>query len=166
VPNTAEAHFVLPPPFDQVAPSNGAGYWANGSGCTAPIEAQLPDGVWFGYVLLPGHEASGNGVASFDLACFYEGEAAQAEADHDGEFLFGNWFYVRNRNSHLYSLTIPRQSDTYWLDSEGDYHHETYRYWPVGESVYGFCQEGCAVWIWVEGGQVTELWEQEPEYSD
>jgi hypothetical protein len=70
-------------------PTNADG--PDGSGCS-PGEGELPDGWWYGTIA-----ASPGEALTFDLACWYTGDAAVAEAARRGEEA-PNDFYVVNDN--------------------------------------------------------------------
>lgn len=71
---------------------------AQGSGCT-PGAGQLQDGVWFGFA----KEWSTTQIA-FDLACWWTGAAAEAEAASRGEEAFD--FYITNDNTTVRLVTV------------------------------------------------------------
>jgi hypothetical protein len=60
----------------------------SGSGCE-PGEDELPDGWWYGDLIVP----PGVGL-SFDLACYYTGAAAEAEAASRGDEVTNDYYVV------------------------------------------------------------------------
>lgn len=134
-------------PLTALPGSGGAG----GSGC-APGAGPLPDGVWFGYV-----EAIGATSIEFDLACFYFGEIAYTEGAADGVEVANDW-YVRNVNPTLRTVPVATGATVYELDA-GYVGFLTVPYpdWPAdpaGLSEWDF------FWLFVNGGEVTEILEQ------
>ncbi len=122
-----------------------------GSGCT-PETDTLPDGEWYGGVR--GFDEQG---FSFDLACLYVGEAAEAAAAEDGEESPPpNDYYVRNENEAIRMLAVGPDTPVTWYPS-GDPNDEvtgTYAEWieflATQESYLG-------IWVTVESGAVTEI---------
>ena len=129
---------------------------AHGSGCT-PGAAQLPDGIWFGFV-----EGETSDTLVFDLACFWTGTAAAERATEDGEEVFD--FYIRNENPDTRTLQRDPAGTAYWLDASGDLTPKAIPMsdWPVTTgSPYQECPgDNCAAWVYINGGVVTELVEQ------
>ena len=129
---------------------------AHGSGC-APGTGQLPDGIWFGFV-----EGATSDTLAFDLACFWTGAAAAERATEDGEEVFD--FYTRNENPETRTLQRDPAGTAYWLDASSDLTPQAIPMsdWPVtAGSPYQECpSDHCAVWVYVNGGVVTELVEQ------
>ncbi len=125
-----------------------------GSGCT-PGTDTLPDGEWYGGVR--GFDERG---FSFDLACLYIGDAAEAAAAEDGEESPPpNDYYVRNENDQVRMLTVDADTPVTWYTS-GDPNDEvtgTYAEWieflATQESYLG-------IWVTVESGAVTEITER------
>jgi hypothetical protein len=128
---------------------------AHGSGCAPPGDG-LPDGVWFGFA-----EGADDGAVTFDLACFWTGAAAQAEAAADGEEAFD--FYIRNINPKTFAVPLDLGGTAYWIDASGS---DTtpkpiaMTAWPVGGGYTPCPGEFCAVWLFVNEGVATELVEQ------
>jgi hypothetical protein len=148
-PYTVAAYGAFPEVF---AGSDGA----QGSGC-APGTDTLPDGIWFGYV-----RSVTDTSLSFDLACFWTGQAA---IDHAGGEEVNNDYFIGNTSSAL--RTVPRDPSgtAYWIDaSVPDLALQPVPMadWPVaGGSHYIPCPgEYCGVWLYVNGGVATELVEQ------
>ncbi len=121
-----------------------------GSGCTPGTDV-LSDGEWYGGVR--GFDDQG---FSFDLACLYIGDAAEAAAAEDGEESPPpNDYYVRNESDQIRMLTVHSDTPVTWYPS-GDPNDEvtgTYAGWieflATQESYLG-------IWITVENGVVTE----------
>jgi hypothetical protein len=80
------------PPIDEEGPS--------GSGCTPGDADVLPDGWWYGRLVVP----PGEGL-DFDLACYYVGAAAEAIAAERGDEV-SNDYYVVDDNPAVRPLTI------------------------------------------------------------
>ena len=72
----------------------------SGSGCTPGENEELTDGWWYGTV----SEAVTDEVV-FDLACYYVGAAAEAEAARRGDEV-NNDYYVVNENPRLRALMV------------------------------------------------------------
>jgi hypothetical protein len=83
------------PPFHDDGPS--------GSGCT-PGSDELPDGWWYGQLI----RADGQNTL-FDLACYYTGPAAEAEAARRGEEV-DNDHYVVDDNPADRAVTIAEDA--------------------------------------------------------
>jgi len=128
----------------------------HGSGCTPPGNV-LPDGIWFGAA-----EGLSGSTLTFDLACFWTGAAAQAEAAADGEEAFD--FYIRNINPKVFTIPLDPAGSAYSLDqSMPDVSNPLPIPMPVWPENLGWAtcpSEGCMVWIFINGGVVTELVEQ------
>lgn len=129
---------------------------ASGSGCTPGTADSLPDGEWFGFV-----EAAADGSVDFDLACWFNGEAAAAAAAEDGEESPPpNDYYVRNTNSGLRTLTVAGSASVTWLPNPGDPSTEEtvdYAAWLAGRAARDFQP---SVWLTIEDGAVARIVEQ------
>jgi len=125
-----------------------------GSGCT-PGTTELPDGEWYGQV--DAFDATG---ISFDLACWFTGEAAEVAAADDGEESPPpNDYYVRNENDEVRLLTVAVDTPVTWQPS-GDPNEVvegTFADWT--EYLEGV-EFRLGIWVTVTGGQVTEIVEQ------
>ena len=142
------------PTFAPLAPLPGSG-GAAGSGCT-PGAGPLPDGAWFGYVV-----AKSATAIDFDLACFFYGAIAYTEGAADGEEV-NNDYYVRNVNPTLRTTPVPATATVYEVDA-GSVGFLTVPFsgWPVDPSASIPCPStSCNVWVFVNGGEVTEILEQ------
>lgn len=127
---------------------------AEGSGC-APGTAELPDGSWYG--LVADFDAVG---ISFDLACWFEGEAAAAAATEDGEESPPpNGYYVRNENDEIRILSVAPSVPLTWYPSgdPGDVANGTFTEWT---EYLGGNEFRLGIWVTIAGGQVTEIEEQ------
>ncbi|MEA2023881.1 MAG: hypothetical protein U9N79_06270 [Actinomycetota bacterium] len=134
-------------PLAPLPGSDGAG----GSGC-APGAGPLPDGVWFGYV-----HSIGAASVDFDLACFYFGDIAYTKGAEDGVEVANDW-YVRNTNPTLRTVPVAAGATVYELDV-GNIGFLTVPFpdWPddpAGLSDWDF------FWLFVNGGEITEILEQ------
>ncbi|MGZ8786406.1 MAG: hypothetical protein ACXW1Y_12695 [Acidimicrobiia bacterium] len=130
---------------------------AHGSGCVVG-GSELPDGMWFGFV-----EGITADAVTFDLACFWTGEAAVAAATADGEEEIFD-FYIRNNNTQTRTVARSPAGTAYWLDGAGDLTPQAIPMndWPVtSDTAYQDCpSRHCAGWLYINDGQVTELIEQ------
>ncbi len=132
---------------------------ALGSGC-APGAGALPDGAWYGYAV--NWDATG---LDFDLACFYVGAAADAQAAARNDEEPPNGFYLVNDSPTTRRLPIDAATPAYRLALPGDVvglERTTYREMvtdpPSGISP---CPgEWCSVWVFVNDGRVTEVMQQ------
>lgn len=125
----------------------------NGSGCVVNADI-LPNGVWFGYAT----SVSGATI-TFDLACFFTGDAAVAAATADAAEAFD--FYIRNQNPKTYSVPIDGGADVFIVDPVTIEETQiSAASWPSGASFVPCPGEFCAVWLYVNGGQATGLVEQ------
>jgi len=146
------------PPAAPQAFAEGGG--ALGSGC-APGATTLPDGAWFGYATR--WDATG---IDFDLACFYVGDAAAAQATaRQEESPPPNDYYLVNETATTRRLDIAPDALAYRLVAAGGSDLERASYAdlvanPVPEST-SFCPgESCAIWVFVNNGHVTEVMSQ------
>ncbi len=150
VPFSVSTNGVFPDPL----PDSGG---AHGSGCVAGGDA-LPDGVWFGFA-----QTLVAGSIGFDLACFFTGEAAQSARAQDGETEELD-YYIRNNSGQVRSVVLDQGGAAYWLDATGDLTPQQIPMtdWPSSSGTsYQECPgAGCAVWLFVNDGIVTELLEQ------
>lgn len=104
---------------------------AIGSGCTPLSTDTLPTGRWFGFV----QEAQAEQL-TFDLACWFTGEAAAEAASEDGEESPPpNNFYIRNESDALRVHPVDSATTVEWLPDPGDPASAevvTYEDWLVG----------------------------------
>lgn len=127
---------------------------ADGSGC-APGTPELPDGEWYG--LVADFDATG---ISFDLACWFGGEAAEAAAAEDGEESPPpNDYYVRNENEEIRILAVDPTVHASWYPSgdPNDVVHGTFPEWI--EYLEGN-EFRLGIWVMIDSGQVTEIEEK------
>ena len=117
----------------------------SGSGCE-PGDGDLPDGWWYGDLIIP----PGEGL-SFDLACYYVGAAAEAEAASRGDEV-NNDYYVVNDNPTERSITIAAGATASCVDLGA----QALMVDCTPPDVAGDWN----VWIRVVGGQVTRMVEQ------
>ncbi len=100
---------------------------ASGSGCTPTSVDGLPDGRWFGFVTDLDETDTGPDegpppdVLTFDLACWFDGEAATAAAAEDGaESPPPNDYHTRNDNPLVRQLPLESDVEVRWLADIGD----------------------------------------------
>lgn len=141
------------PPATPAASDRSAG--ALGSGC-APNADALPDGAWFGYATR--WDATG---IDFDLACFYVGDAAIAQATARNDE-FANDYYLVNDATTIRRLDVAANGTAYRLSAAGGAALERTTYADLaanpGEASASFCPgEQCAIWVFVNDGVVTEV---------
>jgi len=129
--------------------------FASRSGCT-PGTTELPDGEWFGYV-----DNATAAEVTFDLACWFNGTAAEQAAAEDGqESPPPNGYYIRNVNSTLRTVPVAAGAEVNWLPSTGDPATATtveYVTW-LGERESRDFQPG--VWLTVADGMAAFVEEQ------
>ena len=119
----------------------------------------MPDGYWFGFVEAVNHARA---TITFDLACFFTGDAATEAAAEDGlQFID---YYIRNRSDRLRTIAYDPGATAYWIDA-ADLALQPIPIiqWPSEstDSYHGWVCPGpdCVAWLLVEGGAVTELTE-------
>ena len=125
-----------------------------GSGCT-PGPGELPDGEWYGGVR--GFDEQG---VSFDLACFFVGDAATAAAAEDGEESPPpNDYYVRNQNEQVRELTVGPDIPVIWYPTgdPNDAVHGSYQNWIEHLATQ---ESYLALWVTIDDGMVTMIEEQ------
>lgn len=142
------------PPETPAATAASAG--ALGSGC-APSADTLPDGAWFGYATR--WDAAG---LDFDLACFYVGDAAVAQAAaHNDESPPPNDYYLVNDATTIRRLDVAANVTAYRVSPANavDLERTTYAGLIADPgSARAYCPgAGCAIWVFVNDGRVTEL---------
>ncbi len=148
---TTEATTTSTTPSTSTTAATGDPLAPEGSGCTPGTDI-LPDGEWYGGVR--GFDEQG---FSFDLACLYVGDAAEAAAAEDEEESPPpNDYYVLNENEAIRMLAVGPDTPVTWYPS-GDPNDEvtgTYAEWieflATQESYLG-------IWVTVENGSVTEI---------
>jgi hypothetical protein len=150
---TAGEYFALDPNalFPVVFGSPGD---PNGSGCVTL--GTLGSGVWFGYAT-----AVSGGTITFDLACFFTGDAATAAAQQDGAEAYD--FYIRNQNPATYDVPIAQNAEVFIVQDTMDGIQSVQiatANWPSPDSYLVCPGEYCAVWLYVNGGEATGIVEQ------
>jgi len=127
---------------------------ARGSGCT-PGTDHLPDGDWFGEVV-----RADAGELEFDLACWFDGDAAIAAAAEDGERLRID-YYIRNVSTKTRRLPIADDTTVVWYGlgaaDPADPEMISYAEWRVFDLEHICC---AGVWLTVDAGVVTRMEEQ------
>ncbi len=132
---------------------------ASGSGCS-PGAGDLPDGVWFGSVV-----DRSAGSVEFDLACIYFLDAATAECSEDGEPV-DNDYCVTNENPTLRTVAVGADVPVHTVVSGAsglELVPMPFAEWPPAEQAdtLQVCHpDFCLVWLYVNGGEVTEVVEQ------
>ena len=132
---------------------------ANGSGCVVSGDVLLP-GVWMGFAT-----AVGGGEITFDLVCYFSGDAADAaaNADYGGTNGAEEGFYIRNQNPKLFTVPIAPEAAVYSIDAAGPTSFPEpipLGSWPSPSSWLSCPGEDCAVWLYVNGGVATAIVEQ------
>jgi hypothetical protein len=116
---------------------------ASGSGC-APGAGDLPDGWWYGLV-----DGEVTDELRFDLACYYVGAAAEAEAASRGDEV-NNDYYVVNENEQLRTVPVAGGATARCVEPEGA---------DLVDCAPGDVG-GEAVWLRVQDGEVDRILEQ------
>jgi hypothetical protein len=150
--------YRIPPPLDQVIAGNGAGTAANGTGCAPPGDV-LPDGIWFGVVT--GISTVGESI-SLDLGCLYTGDNARAEAEFDGTDA-PNDYYIRNVVPKIFTTPAAPAFRAVWLRTDLEFVESDFAGWADRTAAPPFMEcpgASCRVWLYVNGGRITELLEQ------
>jgi hypothetical protein len=133
---------------------------ALGSGCT-PGAGALPDGAWYGYA----RDWDADGI-DFDLACFYTGAAADAQAAARADEEPPNDFYLVNDDITTRRLAVDGTVAAYRLAMPDDVvglEQATYAELIGGPGVPNIviCPgEWCSIWVFINDGRVTEMMEQ------
>lgn len=149
------------PSLNPPEPLPGSG-GARGSGCVAASAEQLGDGIWFGYLVEWLDDSIG-----FDLVCWFTGAAADDAAASSGAELLENGDYISNQNALV--RVVPISTDTPMsvvVQSGSGFAFVTTDILRVSglPNTYtaGFNCPGpsCGVWLYVNGGAVTEVVEQ------
>ena len=150
---------VFPRPDTTTGPLPGS-EGASGSGC-APASTSLHEGIWFGFVT-----AKSDTSITFDLACFFFGTIAVAEAANDG-VVDEDEIYIRNANPAMRTITVDPSVLVYehfedLTDTiEVPFNPVLFAHWPEDPSFPNPCpSESCGVWLFVNDGVVTEMMEQ------
>lgn len=152
---TAGFHPV--PPIPLVPPEaipGSAG--ASGSGC-APGSDDLPDGIWFVFML----EKLPNAVRG-DLACFWFGDIAYEVGEAAGDEVADD-FYISNESNRIRTVPIASGAAVWVIAGDTTEGHSAIPFgdWPSDESTYVQCPgDFCTVWLYVNDGVVTDIVEQ------
>ena len=130
---------------------------ALGSGCLSDAGG-LPDGAWFGFARA--WDAHG---LDFDAACFYTGEPAAREAAARGdESPPPNDFYIVNDGTGMRRIAVTPEATAFRVSNQPDgpvaMGRTTYGDLVANPGTYMKCPgEWCAVWVFVNGGAVSEV---------
>lgn len=131
---------------------------ANGSGCLPEENGYLPDGVWFGHIL------SKDAIeVTFDLACFFFGDAAVAAAAEDGVTEVENNYYIRDISRMPYNPRYTADAAMWYLSTAtGNFVpvEMAFADWPGPDEEWPCPGKQCGVWMYLNGGMITELYEQ------
>lgn len=117
----------------------------SGSGCS-PGSGPLPDGWWYGTV-----DAAIEDEVAFDLACYYIGAAAEAEAAKRGDEV-DNDYYVVNENPQVRTVTLADGATATCVQLGAGVESVDCTPADVGGD--------WAVWLRVQGGEVDRIVEQ------
>ncbi len=121
---------------------------AQGSGCT-PGAGNLPDGVWFGYA-----KSWSTSQIAFDLACWWTGAKAHAVGVANG-FNDAYDYYVTNNNTTVRLVTVAGDIPA----KKAGWEDGVFKLSQVIADPGGSLPTNAPypVWIYVNGGRVTEL---------
>lgn len=128
-----------------------------GSGCSPPGDV-LPDGIWLGFA-----EEVVDGVITFDLACYFGGDAAVAAAAADGLGDPEEGYYVRNMNPKVFAVPISPLATAYTIYAPELPYPDLFARpidladWPHPDSLSTCPGDRCAVWLYVNGGVATAI---------
>lgn len=113
---------------------------------------QLSDGIWFGVV-----EGIDAGFVVVDIACYWSGEGAAAQAASDGHQPV--LFYLINEDPRTYTVVLDASGTAHWVDGESAPEPIPMADWPVAGSTFDQrCpDETCGAWLFINDGAVTEL---------
>ena len=141
--------------FPSALPGSGG---ALGSGCS-PGSGPLPSGIWFGYVL-----ARTESSVTFDLACFYVGAEAEAQAAAVGEEV-NNDYFISNVNPTTRTVPVAAKAVVWTITgdvSQGVMTPLSFRSeWTGAESSYTSCPgANCPMWLYVNSSVIDEMVEQ------
>ncbi len=144
---------TLAPP-SPLAGSEGA----SGSGCE-PGGDELPDGIWFGYLLA---EDPSNATIEFDLTCFYFGEAAWTKAAEEGEEA-NNDLWIVNQSDKIRTFEYPAKTTVWTITgdpNEGHFPRLLITEWPEASAYLDCPGENCGVWLYINDGRFNDIVEQ------
>lgn len=152
-PASAPKPKFVPDTPTPTAPLPGSG-GAAGSGCL-PANAQLPDGVWFGFIVAWDAQS-----VTFDPACWYGGEAAFKKAAERGDEPPPNGFLIVNDDKATRRIAVAPNADA--KTNYPDYKLTDFVGLRANPGKYQLCPgEWCAFWLFVNDGQATSL---RPQY--
>ncbi len=124
---------------------------AHGSGC-APGAGPLPDGIWFGFPT-----AWTTSSIDFDLACFYSGDAATAQATARGEESPPpNDYIITNDTPTLRSVPVAGGAIGHRLDNNIATFPVPFADFITDQGDFQNCFQFCLMWLYVNGGEITE----------
>jgi hypothetical protein len=105
--------------------------------------------------------ANGATSAEFDLACFCFGDIGYAEGAEDGEEV-NNDYYLRNVNPTLRTVPVAAAATVYEIEAISvGFLTVPFADWPVDPTFDIACASNwCVVWLFVNGGEATEILEQ------
>ena len=129
---------------------------ASGSGCQ-PGSGDLPDGVWFGFL-----QAVETESVTVDIACFWFGDIAYEVGEAAGQEV-NNDYFITNDSDRLRSVPVANDAIVWTIAGDATEGHSAtpFAVWPNSEPTYVQCPgDGCLVWLYVNGGNVTEVVEQ------
>mgnify|MGYP001814888369 CR=1 FL=1 len=135
---------------------------AHGSGCVTPGFDELPDGVWFGFI-----ETVSSSMVTFDLACFFTGEAACVAQTEDGAAAgpadcLDLW--IRNHVETPFGVPISPEARVWYVDALAPEWDNTFEIplasWPTEASYQPCASDYCAAWLYVNDGRATGIVEQ------
>lgn len=126
---------------------------AHGSGCAPGAAGPLPDGIWFGFPT-----AWTTSSMDFDLACFYSGDAATAQAAARGEESPPpNDYIITNDNPTLRNVPVAAGAIGYRLDNNIATLPVPFADFITDQGEFQDCFQFCLMWLYVNGGAVTEI---------
>ena len=128
---------------------------AGGSGC-AQSEYGVHDGLWFGYV-----DSTTASEITFDLACWFDGDAAVDAASEDGEESPPpNDYYIRNDDDTLEAVPVASSTTVSWLADTGDPSTQTDGTFGEWMALRDSRIDQPGLWLTVRDGQIVEIVEQ------
>jgi len=128
---------------------------AAGSGCADWWYGAI-DGLWFGYV-----DSTTDSEIMFDLACWFDGDAAVEAASEDGEESPPpNGYYVRNDDDTLEAIPVAPSAAVSWIADIGNPSTQTTGKFGEWVAVRDSRPDQLGVWLTVRGEQVVEIVEQ------
>jgi hypothetical protein len=113
--------------------------------------------VWFGFA-----EAVSGGVITFDLACYFSGDALAPALAADGVQDEGQSYHIRNQNPKVFSAVIAPDAEAFSIDGGPGPKFPMplpLASWPSPNSYLPCPSDNCAVWLYVNSGLVTGITE-------